>query len=151
MRNRCCVWYLSEQTGLAGPRRLPGVTPGFSGLLHGEPRGSLLYGRAGHRFIVASMASRWRGRALAEVARPALPVRCAARPGGGAATGFLVIVPDPGYCPSTAAIDPLPGHPAGTKKPTPGHYWRRRLPPTAGLRNLVAGLALRALLRRRLG
>ena len=40
MRNRCCVWYLSEQTGLAGPRRLPGVTPGFSGLLPGEPRGS---------------------------------------------------------------------------------------------------------------
>jgi hypothetical protein len=34
------------------------------------------------------------------------------------------------------------------KKPTPGHYWRRRSTPTAGL---VAGQAIRALLRLRLG
>jgi hypothetical protein len=37
---------------------------------------------------------------------------------------------------------------AGMKKPTPGHYWRRRFTPTAGA---VAGLALCALLRLRLG
>jgi hypothetical protein len=36
----------------------------------------------------------------------------------------------------------------GMKKPTPDHYWRRRLTPTAGS---VAGQAIRALLRWRLG
>jgi len=34
------------------------------------------------------------------------------------------------------------------KKPTPGHYWRRRLPPTA---DNAVGQAIRALLRFRLG
>jgi hypothetical protein len=36
----------------------------------------------------------------------------------------------------------------GMKKPTPDHYWRRRLSPTAGD---AAGPAIRALLRLRLG